>query len=51
MDCCEVICGALTTFQGYGIEYNRMERQGRAFGVVYYQAYDTRKASLKFEPR
>ena len=22
-DCCEFICGAPTTFQGYGIEYNR----------------------------
>ena len=25
MDCCEVICGAPMTFQGYGIEYNRIE--------------------------
>ena len=23
MDCCELICGAPTTFQGYGIELNR----------------------------
>ena len=24
-DCCELICGALTTFQGYGIEQNTIE--------------------------
>ena len=24
-DCCEFICGAPTTFQGYGIEQNRIE--------------------------
>ena len=24
-DCCEFICGAMTTFQGYGIELNQIE--------------------------
>ena len=24
-DCCKFICGAPTTFQGYGIEWNRRE--------------------------
>ena len=27
-DCCEFICGAPTTFQGYGIEYRKNSKIG-----------------------
>ena len=32
--CCEFICGAPTTFQGYGIEQNRIELRSPANVVV-----------------
>ena len=33
--CCEFICGAPTTFQGYGIEYNRIVHLAVACGIFY----------------